>query len=118
MRVLLAEDNEMNIELVLAALVSDGHEVVVARDGEAARERALAETFDVLLLDIQMPKLDGLSLCRELRAAGFARPLVALSAAAMPEDVARGREAGFDAYLTKPVTVGALREVVRRLASR
>ena len=71
MRVLLAEDNEMNIELVLAALVSDGHEVTVTRDGAAARARALAETFDILVVDIQMPKLDGLSLCRELRAAAL-----------------------------------------------
>lgn len=118
MRVLLAEDNELNIELVLAALVSDGHEVTVARDGVAARERALAQAFDVLVLDIQMPKLDGLSLCRELREAGIRQPMVALSAAAMPGDVARGGEAGFDAYLTKPVRVGELRETVRALGSR
>lgn len=118
MRVLLAEDNEMNIDLVLAALASDGHEVTVTRDGAAARERALAEAFDVLVLDIQMPKLDGLSLCRELRAAGIRQPIVALSAAAMTDDVARGHDAGFDAYLTKPVRVAELREVVRRLGTR
>lgn len=117
MRVLLAEDNTMNIDLALAALASEGYEVSVARDGVAARERALAEDFDLFILDIQMPKLDGLALCRELRAAGIRKPIMALSAAAMPEDVTRGQAAGFDAYLTKPMRVGELREVVRRLAS-
>jgi len=117
-RILLAEDNEMNVELFLATLRDDHHEVVVTRDGEAAKQRALSEPFDLLVLDIQMPRLDGYSLCRELRAAGITRPIVALSANAMPADIARGVEGGFDAYLTKPVKVGELRETLHRLGGR
>lgn len=115
MRVLLAEDNEMNIELFVAALRADGHVVTVTRDGLEARDRALAEPFDVFVLDIQMPKLDGYELCRALHAAGIRAPIVALTAAAMPADVERGREVGFDAYLTKPVALPELRATLRQL---
>lgn len=116
MRILLAEDNEMNVEFFLAALRDAAYEVSVARDGLAARDLALSEPFDVMVLDLQMPKLDGYSLCRDLRAAGITRPIVALTAAAMEADVARGREAGFDEYLTKPASVSELRATLRRLA--
>lgn len=118
MRVLLAEDDAMNVEFFLAALQGDGHTVTVARDGLAARARALAETFDIFVLDIQMPKLDGYALCRELRERGIRQPIVALSAAAMPADAERGREAGFDLYLTKPISVVELRAAVRRFGKR
>lgn len=114
MRLLLAEDNATNVELFLAALETDGHEVTVERDGLSARARALRETFDLIVLDIQMPRLDGNALCAELRAAGIRSPIVALSAAAQPSDIARGMETGFDAYLTKPIRPDALRAAVRR----
>lgn len=112
MRVLLAEDNATNVELFVAALAIDGHEVTVERDGLSARERALRETFDLIVLDIQMPLLDGYALCGELRRAGIKGPIIALSAAAMPNDVQRGRAIGFDAYLTKPIRPAQLREAV------
>lgn len=111
---LLAEDNATNVELFLAALETDGHEVTVARDGLRARERALQETFDLIVLDIQMPLLDGNALCAELRAAGIQGPIIALSASALPSDVTRGTTAGFDAYLTKPIRPADLRAAVRR----
>ena len=114
MRLLLAEDNATNVELFLAALETDGHEVTVERDGPSARARALRETFDLIVLDIQMPRLDGNAVCAELRAAGIRSPIVALSAAAQPSDIARGMETGFDAYLTKPIRPDALRAAVRR----
>lgn len=113
MRVLLAEDNGRNVELFVAALAVDGHEVTVERDGLSARERALRETFDLIVLDIQMPLLDGYALCGELRAAGIRGPIIALSAAAMPSDIDQGRTIGFDAYLTKPIRPAALRAAVR-----
>lgn len=114
MRLLLAEDNATNVELFLAALETDGHEVTVERDGLSARERALNETFDLIVLDIQMPRLDGYTLCAELRAAGIQGPIIALSALALPSDVARGTTAAFDAYLTKPIRPADLRAAVRR----
>lgn len=114
MRVLLAEDNATNVELFLAALAGDGHEVVVERDGLSARDRALRESFDLIVLDIQMPQLDGYAVCAALRAAGVKGPIIALSALALPTDVARGTTAAFDAYLTKPIRPADLRAAVRR----
>ena len=112
MRLLLADDNDMNVDLFAAAL--DQHEVVIVRDGAQALERGLGEAFDLILLDVQMPRMDGFEVCRALRAAGVSAPIVALTAAAMPDDVARGSGAGFDAYLTKPIAPEALRAAVRR----
>lgn len=115
MRLLLAEDNPVNAELFVAAVTSEGYDVTIAQDGQAAQERALAESFDVIVLDIQMPKLDGWAVCRALRAAGIQQPIVALSAFAMPTDVRRAQDAGFDAYLTKPISPTGLRDNLRRL---
>jgi CheY-like chemotaxis protein len=112
-RVLLAEDNPTNVELFVAALATDGHEVTVERDGLSARERALRETFDLIVLDIQMPLLDGYAVCGELRAAGVRGPIIALSASAMQSDIDHGRAIGFDAYLTKPIRPARLRAAVR-----
>jgi len=116
MRILLVEDNALNVELFTDALEGDGHEVAVERDGDAGERRALAERFDLHLLDIQLPGQDGLSLCRTLRAAGITRPILALSSHAMPEQIERGHTAGFDDYLTKPLSPAALRAAVRRYA--
>ena len=88
--------------------------MTVERDGLRARGRALAEPFDLIVLDIQMPLLDGYALCAELRAAGLRGPIIALSASALPSEVARGTTAGFDAYLTKPIRPAELRAAVRR----
>lgn len=117
MRVLLVEDNAMNVELFVEALKSDGHEVAVERDGVAGRDRAMTEPFDIVILDVQLPALDGYAVCRSLRAAGVRGPIVALSSAAMPEQIAEGRSAGFDDYLTKPISPTALRAAVRRIAT-
>lgn len=116
MRVLLVDDNAMNVELFADALESDGHEVVVERDGLRGRDRALGDRFDIVILDIQMPGLDGYAVCRELRAAGVNGPIVAVTSAAMPEQVGDGLAAGFDEYLTKPISPSALRAAVRRMA--
>lgn len=118
MRLLLAEDNELNVELFVEALRGDGHEVMVERDGEAACARALREDFDVVLLDVQMPGPNGLEVCRRLRAAGRTGPIVALTAAAMAADQERATDAGFDAYWTKPISPARLRAAVRSLAGR
>ncbi len=117
MQLLLAEDNPMNVDLFRAVLEGDGHDVTVARDGLTARHLALRRRFDLVILDIHMPGLDGYALCAELRAAGIRGPIIALSAAAMPREAERAKEKGFDAYLTKPISPAALREAVRRHAA-
>lgn len=116
MRLLLVDDNAMNVELFVDILEGDGHHVSVERDGVSGRDRALRETFDLVVLDVQLPRLDGLSVCRELRGAGLTTPIVALSSSAMPDQIERGRNAGFDDYLTKPISPAALRDAVRRYA--
>ncbi|TMF26098.1 MAG: response regulator [Chloroflexi bacterium] len=114
MRLLLVDDNRLNLELFVDVLEAAGHEVATETDALAGQRRALAEQFDLIVLDIQMPKIDGYEVCRALRAAGMRGPIFALSSNALPDDIAEGRKAGFDAYLTKPITPAALREAVAR----
>jgi CheY-like chemotaxis protein len=94
--------------------------VAVARDGEEAVERAKSFRPDLVLMDVQMPRLDGLAATRRLRAdPAFARtPVVALTALAMPGDEERCREAGADAYLSKPVELKKLIETIAALLAR
>jgi len=117
-RVLLVDDNAMNVELFVDSLEADGHDVSIERDGPRGRMRALEEPFDVIILDIQLPGMDGNAVCRDLRAAGRTGPILALSSAAMADQVERGMDAGFDAYLTKPISPSALRDAVRRAGAK
>lgn len=116
MRLLLVEDNAMNVELFTAALETDGHEVIVEREGRKGLERGLRERFDLVILDVQLPGMDGIAIVRELRAADMKGPIVALSSSAMQDQVAVGLAAGFDAYLTKPISPADLRAAVKRYA--
>lgn len=114
MRILLVEDEPMNVTLFVDVLEGAGHEVVVASDGEAGRSHALAEPFDLCIFDVRLPKLRGDEAVRDLRRSGVTRPIIALSSSALDGEVARGLAAGFDAYLTKPISPDQLREAVRR----
>ena len=116
MRILLVEDDPMNVELFESALEGDGHDVVTERDGVAGERRA-SEQFDLILLDIQLPKKSGLDVCRNLRAHGLRIPIVALSASVLPEEVARTTAAGFDLFLSKPISPRDLRAAVQRLVA-
>jgi CheY-like chemotaxis protein len=112
MRILLVEDDPKNVELFDAAL-GDEHVVVVERDGESGQARALAQPFDLILLDIQLPKKSGIDVCRSLRASGLRIPIVALSASVLPDEVARIKDADFTRFLSKPISPAALRAAVR-----
>lgn len=103
-RILLAEDSPDNEALIRAYLKQTGAEIQVARDGAEALEKALESDFDLILMDIQMPRMDGLEATRRLRQRNFTRPIVALSAHALAEEVQRSLAAGCQAHLTKPVT--------------
>jgi CheY-like chemotaxis protein len=116
LRILLVEDDAMNVELFESALESDGHEIVTERDGAAGEQRA-SEKFDLILLDIQLPKKTGLEVCRSLRSRGLRTPIVALSASVLPEEVERTKAAGFDEFLSKPISPRDLRAAVRRLTA-
>jgi CheY-like chemotaxis protein len=112
--ILLAEDNESSINTILDYLLAKGYLVVVARNGVEALERAREERPDLILMDIQMPGMDGLEATRRIRAgAGLADvPIIALTALAMPGDRERCLEAGANEYLSKPVSLKGLVQTI------
>lgn len=113
---LLVEDEDLNVELFRDILSDEGHDVVVERDGLSGRARGLAQPFDLILLDLHVPGIDGAEVCRGLRQAGIKAPILAVSASAMADEIARAMPAGFNEYLTKPVTPAALRAAIARHA--
>jgi CheY-like chemotaxis protein len=112
--VLLAEDNEVNLHTMSEYLETKGYRVVAARDGIEAIERARKERPDVILMDIQMPRMDGLEATQRLRADPKLgdTPIIALTALVMPGDRERCLEAGVNEYLSKPVSFKHLVEVI------
>jgi len=112
--ILMAEDNEDNITTVLDYLEAQGYRVIIARNGEEAIERAKEDKPHIILMDIQMPELDGLEATRRLRAdSAFAGiPIIALTALAMPGDREKCLDAGATEYLSKPVS---LRNLVKTI---
>lgn len=117
LRVLLAEDNRVNQRLATHILERFGHRVELARTGEEAVEAVYRDRFDVILMDIQMPGMDGLEATRRIREfeteRGRYTPIVAMTAHAMVGDRDRFIEAGMDDYVSKPISKDRLREVLR-----
>ncbi|MBY0240979.1 MAG: response regulator [Burkholderiaceae bacterium] len=116
--VLLAEDGPDNRRLITAWLEQRGLAVDAAVDGARAVELALVGHYDVVLMDIQMPNMDGLQATKLLRGAGFAAPIVALTANVMPEDRERYRLAGCDACVAKPVDFAELGNLLAGILPR
>ena len=118
MRILLVEDDEMLAEAVSRALTQSAHAVDVARTGEAA-DRALATSqYDLVLLDIGLPQLDGFEVLKRLRQRRSAVPVLILTVRDLPEDRVTGLDLGADDYLTKPFHLGELEARVRALIRR
>lgn len=120
LRVLLVEDHPVNRMIVEAWMGSVGHAIVTAENGQEALDRAALEAFDLILMDVNMPVMDGLTATRALRAAEGPNqnaPVVVLSASARSEDHEAGLAAGADAYLNKPIDFSALAEVLSRCLS-
>ena len=115
-KILVAEDNPVGRELVREILEAEGYDVIEACDGREALEKILSTEPDLVLLDIQMPELDGFEVLRELRQHPrlLRRPIVALTAYAMDGDAERALAAGFDAYATKPIDVAKLSSQIRQ----
>ncbi len=114
LRLLLVEDDAMNVMLFVDVLEAAGHTVVVARDGMTGRDLALRERFDLCIFDVHLPRLRGDQAVRQLRAANVRTPIIALSSSALPSEIDGGLAAGFDAYLTKPIAPSAVRDAVHR----
>jgi two-component system cell cycle response regulator DivK len=106
-RVLVVEDNELNLKLFCDLLRAHGHEVEPVRDGREAVERARAFEPDLVIMDIQLPHVSGLDLIRLLKADDALKPIpiMAVTAYAARGDEERIREAGAEAYVSKPISV-------------
>jgi len=109
-RILIADDNAMNLDIFQTRLAAQGYEILTAKDGEEALTLALAERPDLILLDIMMPKMDGIEVCQKLKGDASLpfMPIVMVTAKADPKDIVAGLDAGGDEYLTKPVDQAAL----------
>ncbi|MBL9136029.1 MAG: response regulator transcription factor [Verrucomicrobiales bacterium] len=117
-RLLVVED-EVSMRTVLEdCLARHGYRVLTARDGEEGLRRAGEETPDLILLDVMMPRLDGFTVCRELRRLGFAGRILVLTARGRTEDRVRGLDLGADDYLVKPFSREELLARVRALLRR
>ena len=112
LRILLAEDNLINQKLVLGVLEPRGHLVTVANNGKEAVSASLHGEFDVILMDVQMPEMDGFTATRKIRErereGGRRVPIIAMTAHAMKGDRERCLAAGMDDYLAKPISVSAV----------
>jgi PAS domain S-box-containing protein len=117
-RVLLAEDNSLNRELIKAMLQQAGHEVVTVNDGAEAVRVAIRNSFDAVLMDVQMPEMDGYAAAQAIRAATAERPrlpIIALTANALPGESNRCLEAGMNVHVPKPVDWPMLLAIIERL---
>lgn len=116
MTILIGEDNAVNLELLTEILEDWGHSVRQATNGAEVVEAIEASTPDLVLLDIQMPQLDGYQVLNRLRQDSRFRPLpiIALTAYAMRGDRETALENGFDGYVTKPIDRGLLRGELER----
>jgi len=114
-RILIVDDNAMNVDLVSFLLAADGMQVESAADAAQASARIAAQHPELILMDIQMPGVDGLELTRRLKAEPATRhiPIVALTAYAMKGDEERMLAAGCDGYIAKPVEVASFTRQVR-----
>ena len=118
MRILLVEDNEPLAQLLNEALTAHNYAVDVATDGQAGWEFAEALDYDLIILDIMLPKLDGVSLCQKLRSRGRQGPILMLTAKGTSDDKIIGLDAGADDYLVKPIPFPELAARVRALLRR
>ena len=119
--ILLVEDVEVNQDLAKAVLERMGHVVDIAADGEEAIEKVFARDYDLALMDVQMPVMDGVTATKAIRASGHrnaAVPIVAMTANVLPQQVAALHEAGMDDHVGKPFKAAGLQEVIGRWARR
>jgi two-component system OmpR family response regulator len=118
MRLLLVEDDLPLAEALLSLLVSSGHAVDCVHDGEAAKALVATEEFDLMILDLNLPELDGLSVLRHMRAEGNRAAVMILTARGAAEDRVRGLDLGADDYMAKPFDIREFEARVRSLLRR
>jgi len=112
LRILLAEDNPVNQRVAKTMLEKQGFQVTIANNGKEAIELVTSQDFDLVLMDVQMPEMDGLEATKKIRELGIKIPIIALTANAFEEDRKRCLEAGMDDYLSKPIKIEELLNVM------
>ncbi len=118
MRVLLVEDKRSAADVLRRALEREGYSVVLAHDGEQALALGKSDDWDVIILDVMLPRLDGFTVIQKLRGAKLRTPTIILSARDSMSDIVHGLDSGADDYLTKPFALDVLLARVRALARR
>jgi CheY-like chemotaxis protein len=122
LHILLAEDNRVNQRVAVSILEKAGHRVTVANNGREALDQWSEQAFDLILMDVQMPEIDGLEATAQIRAREGKTaehiPIIALTAHAMKGDQERCLAAGMNAYLSKPIHARQLIELVSRYSAR
>lgn len=118
MRILVVEDEALLREGISDLLRGDGHAIEAVGDGVTAAERGQAEPFDLVLLDLMLPRMDGIEVCRRLRLARPGLPILMLTARGDEDDKVRGLAEGADDYVTKPFSAKELLARVRALGRR
>jgi DNA-binding response OmpR family regulator len=118
MRILVVEDEKKLAGFIKRALVEDSHAVDVALDGEEGSTLSETQAYDLMILDLLLPKKDGLTLLREMREAKRSTPVLILSARGQVKDRVKGLDLGADDYLAKPFSLDELRARVRALLRR
>ncbi|MCJ8343989.1 response regulator [bacterium] len=114
LNVLVAEDNKSNQMIILAILKKLGHHTDLAEDGLEALLLFAKNTYDIILMDIQMPKMDGIEACIELLKSGCKIPIIAVTANTAPGDREKCLSAGLHDYINKPLNKNKIDEIIKK----
>ena len=118
MKILIVDDDEILVDLLKSSLASQRHIVDAAEDGQIGWEYVQTGEYELVLLDVNLPGLDGVSLCEKMRSEGYATPILLMTAMNASQDRILGLDAGADDYLTKPLDLGELNARIRALSRR
>lgn len=122
LKILLAEDNRSNIELMRFIIQRLGHHLEIVDDGRKALEKCSTKNFDIVLMDLQMPEMDGIEATRQIRNTNdFNREelcIIALTASNMYEEYSNYKELGFNSFITKPFQMNEIRESLDEACGR
>lgn len=118
MKLLLIEDEPSVVSLIQRSLSEAGYEIAVALDGQSGLQMATQYEFDLIILDLMIPVMSGMEVCRKIRRTDFSTPILMLTALGTTENIVSGLDAGADDYMTKPFKLAELEARIRTLTRR